>query len=146
MKTRFVGAAAAALVLALSAVGPVFAGGAGDVEITLTGIGGVETFTTTGGVLCASGTSENFFGHFGGSFASHAGSFHGFKTLTCDGSGDTFNITYDAGTVFGAPQDQGGWHLFGGTGAYAGCTGGGNVVGIYIENGIVDHYTGRVRC
>jgi hypothetical protein len=146
MFTRFVAAAAVTLVLVLGAVGPVFAAGAGAVEITVTGINGVETFTTTGGVLCASGTSVDSFDHFGGSFNSRAGTFHGSKTLTCSGSGDTFTIKYDAAVVFGAPQDQGGWHLIGGTGAYAGCSGGGNLVGIYIPNGIVDHYTGRVHC
>ena len=136
----------AALVLSLAIAGGVFAASAASVEITLTGVSGVETFTTTGGVLCASGSSEDTEEMFGGSFASAAGSFHGYKTLTCDGSGDQIVITYDAATVWGSPQDQGGWHVVSGTGAYAGCVGGGNLVGIYIENGIEDHYTGRVRC
>jgi len=146
MVTRGIAALAAAVVLTVAAAGTVLAGGAGSVEIVVTGINGVETFTTSGGVFCASGTSENTFEKFGGSANSRAGSFHGYKTLTCAGTGDQFVITYDAATVFGSPQDQGGWHLVSGTGPYASCSGGGNLIGIYIQNGIVDHYTGRVHC
>ncbi len=136
----------ATFVLAFASVGMVFAGTGSSVEITVTGIDGVETFTTSGDVLCPSGTSEDTFERFGGSLNSRAGTFHGYKTLTCADESGTFVITYDAATVFGSPQDQGGWHLVGGTGDYAGCTGGGNLVGIYIEGGIIDHYTGQVQC
>ena len=119
---------------------------AGNVEIVITGTATTANFTTSGGVLCASGWAEDNFQKFGGSGHSRAGSFHGYKVMHCDGSADTFSITYDAATVFGSPQDQGGWHLFDGTGAYAGCSGGGNLVGIYTDVGITDHYTGRVQC
>ena len=146
MFSRVAAMMVAAFVLALTMAGTVFAAGATNVEIVLTGINGVETFTTSGGVFCPSGTSENTFERAGGSGNSRAGSFHGYKTLTCAGSGDQFVITYDAATVFDSPQDQGGWHLVSGTGPYASCSGGGNLVGIYIQDGIVDHYTGRVRC
>ena len=131
--------------LALTVAGTVFAkSSAVTVEIVVTGTNGAETFIVNGDALCSWGTSENNFEKFGGGGA--AGSFHGYKTLTCgDGSG-TFKITYDAATVFGSPQDQGGWKLYGGTGDYAGCTGGGNLVGYYTDTGIVDHYTGQVSC
>jgi hypothetical protein len=140
---RAVAAAAAALFICASLLGTVSAGAAG-VTITVTDINGVETFTTGGGVLCPSGSSQNFFQKFGGSGNSAAGTFHGYKVLTCaDGSG-TFNITYDASTVFGSPTDHGGWHLYDGTGQYAGYSGGGHLVGTYTDTGIIDLYTGRV--
>lgn len=141
---RIVIRVALAALLSVLVAAPVAAAGATPTTIELTGINGVETFTTTGGLLCPDGTSENTFEKFGGSFASRAGTFHGYKTLTCtDGTG-TFSITYDAATVSGSPQDQGGWKVIGGTGDYAGLRGGGNLVGTYIENGIIDLYTGRV--
>ena len=144
MVARLVATAVAACVLAVGAVGTVFAAGARDVTITVTGIDGVETFTTSGGVLCDAGTSENVFEKFGGSGNSRAGSFHGYKVLTCDDGSGTFTITYDAASVFGSPTDQGGWHLVGGTGPYSGYSGGGHLVGTYLPNGIIDSYTGRV--
>ena len=61
-----------------------------------------------------------------------------------DGSG-TFTITFDAATVFGSPQDQGGWKVVGGTGDYETLRGGGNLVGTYIPGGIIDLFTGGVR-
>jgi hypothetical protein len=144
MVARLVATAVAACVLAVGAVGTVFAAGARDVTITVTSINGVETFTTSGGVLCDRGTSENVFEKFGGSGSSRAGSFHGYKILTCENGRDTFTITYDAATVFGSPTDQGGWHLVGGTGTYAGYSGGGRLVGTYVPGGIIDSYLGRV--
>jgi hypothetical protein len=116
-----------------------------QVTIQVTQVGDTQTFTTSGGALCPGGTAETTFEKFGGSFiAGAAGSFHGYTTLTCsDGSG-SFRITFDAATVFGSPQDQGGWHVIDGTDDYAGMTGGGNLVGTYIPNGIIDLYTGRV--
>lgn len=146
MTRRLAASLGAALVLALSFAAGALAAGGTSVEITVTGDNNVETFVTTGGVLCASGDSENTFQGFGGSFMSRAGSFHGYKTLTCDGSGEQFVITYDAAAVFGSPQDQGGWHFVEGTGPYASCVGGGNLVGYYTETGIVDHYTGTLNC
>jgi hypothetical protein len=132
--------------LALTVAGAVFAKSTISVEIVVdVPNAGLSTFTA--GALCTSGTAENFFENFGGAGPSRAGTFHGYKTLTCTvGGSGTFNITYDAAVVFGAPQDQGGWRLYGGTGDFAGCTGGGNLVGYYYDGGIEDHYTGNVSC
>lgn len=110
------------------------------VTITLTSTSSGETFTTTGGVLCATGTATTDFGHFGGGDV--AGSFHLTKTLVC-GDG-TFTIKVNAATVFGSPTDRGGWSVVGGTGAYERLSGGGNLVGTYIPDGIIDLYTGVV--
>jgi len=50
----------------------------------------------------------------------------------------------NAATVFGSPDDQGGWAVLSGTGAYATLHGGGNVVGTYVADGIIDVYTGSL--
>jgi len=136
-------AASAALLLLAVVPAAVSAAPGGKVSITIN-VSDTETFTTTGGILCASGTATTDFDHFGGGPV--AGSFHLTKTLVCDGNpADTFTIRVNAATVFGSPTDQGGWSVAGGTGAYAGLSGGGNLVGTYVENGIIDHYTGSVR-
>jgi len=113
---------------------------ASRVEITLTvgGIGGSETFTATG--FCASGTAVSFDGQFAGGGV--ARTFHLKKTFTCDDGSGTLTIHLDAATANGSPQDQGGWKVVSGTGDYEDTTGGGNLVGYYISDGIIDHYMG----
>jgi hypothetical protein len=118
--------------------------GATATTIELRSLSSGETFTTTGGVLCPDGTATTDFHRFGGSDRSRAGTFHLDKIMTCsDGSG-TFTIRVDAATRFGSPTDQGGWSVLGGTGDYEGLKGGGNLVGTYVEDGIIDLYTGLV--
>ena len=51
----------------------------------------------------------------------------------------------NAATTFGSPTDQGGWYVISGTGDYTGLSGGGNLVGTYVSNGIIDVYTGVVQ-
>lgn len=130
--------------LAAGLVGTVSAASAVAVTITITGLETGETFETTGGILCPDGWAETTFEKFGGSFAGAAGSFHGYKTLYCNDDSGSFRITFDAATKFGSPQDQGGWQVMDGTGDYLGLRGGGNLVGTYIEGGIIDLFTGRV--
>ena len=139
---RFAGRLALATVFALAVAAPVYAAGATATTIRIVGVNGVETFTTTGGVLCPAGTATTQFGHFGGGPV--AGSFHGVKTLECANGSGSFRITFNAATVFGSPQDQGGWRVVDGTGTYETLRGGGNLVGTFIPDGIVDLYTGRV--
>jgi len=144
MTRRRIGALAVGALLALLAISPAAAAGGTRVSITINALA-VETFTTTGGALCPWGTATTDFGHFGGSANSRAGSFHLTKELTCgDGTG-TFTIRVDAATVFGSPTDQGGWSVAGGTGDYANLSGGGSLVGTYVDGGIIDLYTGSVR-
>ncbi len=102
----------------------------------------VESFTTTGGVLCPSGSATTDFDHFGGGPV--AGSFHLTKTLVCDDGSGSFTIKVNAATVFGSPTDQGGWAVLSGTGSYANLRGGGSIVGTYVPEGIIDLYTGSV--
>ena len=139
-KHRFGGIAVIAILLVL--VAPMSALGAGKTTITLNSFA-VETFTATGGVVCPSGTATTDFDHFGGGGA--AGSFHLTKTLVCDDGSGSFTIEINAATVFGHPTDQGGWAVLKGTGDYATLSGGGNVVGTYVPDGIIDVYTGSLH-
>ena len=103
---------------------------------------GVETFTATGDVLCDSGTAETFGLHVVG--GPRTATFHLFKTLTCDDGSGTFTIGVQAKVIFGAPTDNGGWWVVGGTDDYATLQGGGSLVGTYYEGGVVDVYSGKV--
>jgi hypothetical protein len=133
--------AVAAAVVLLVIVAPAALAASGSTTITLNSFAS-ETFTATGGVVCPSGTATTDFHKFGGGPV--AGSFHLTKTLVCtDGSG-SFTIVVNAATVFGSPGDQGGWAVLSGTGAYATLHGGGNVVGTYVPDGIIDVYTGSL--
>jgi hypothetical protein len=127
--------------LVVTFAGPVSAAGATATTIRVD-VGATETFTTTGGALCPSGTAASFDFRFGG--GPRAGSFHLTKTLTCDDHSGSFTIEVDAAVVFGSPTDQGGWSVADGTGAYDGLRGGGSLVGTYTDTGIIDLYTGRV--
>jgi hypothetical protein len=141
LRTRL--AAAAAFLLLAVVPATVSAAPGGAVSITINAFA-TESFTTTGGILCASGTATSDFHKFAGGPV--AGSFHLTKTLVCgDNPENTFTIRVDAATVFGSPTDQGGWSVAGGTGAYAGLSGGGNLVGTYVDDGIIDLYTGIVQ-
>jgi len=135
-------ALAGGLLLAAVAVGAASGATRTTITIDVNNVTGIESFTTTGGALCPSGTATTDFDHFGGGAV--AGSFHLTKTLDCvDGSG-SFTIKVNAATVFGSPTDRGGWSVAGGTGTYAGLHGGGNLVGTYVPTGIIDVYTGAV--
>ena len=103
-----------------------------------------EEFTTTGGVLCPSGdavTDPVFAAGFGRK-GRGAGTFHLIKTLTCDDGSGTFQIKVNAGPT---PSGTiGGFAVVGGTGDYTGLNGGGSLVGIRTDVGIIDYYTGRL--
>ena len=108
---------------------------------------GSETFFSDGRVICASGpavTDESTF-HFAGAgrLGRGNGTFHLEKTLIC--ANGTIRIAVDAaqtktGTI-------GGWVVKGGTGAYAGVTGAGQIIGVADPGGgldLRDYYTGRL--
>ena len=126
--------AAALLVPTASAASPV------EITLTVPAFGGGETFTATGG-FCASGMANSFDFRFAG--GGRAGTFHLKKTFTCANGVDSLTISLNAATANGSPQDQGGWKVVSGTGAYAGIRGGGNLVGDYTPTGgVIDHYVG----
>ena len=105
-----------------------------------------ETFTATGGVVCAAGTavSDPVFATFGGRQNRGVFTFHLVKTLTCDDDSGTFKLLVDASTSPNSPGTIGGFAAGGGAGAYVGLRGGGQVVGTGLPDGsgITDVYTG----
>lgn len=105
-----------------------------------------EDFTTTGGVLCESGTAvtDPVFAAGFGRMGRGAGTFHLIKTLTCEDGSGTFQILVNAGSAPGSSGTIGGFAVVGGTGDYAGLRGGGSLVGTYTDDGIIDVYTGRL--
>jgi hypothetical protein len=125
--------AAALLAPAASAASPV------EITLTVDNFGGTETFVATGG-FCASGTSTSSNFRFAG--GGRAGTFHLDKTFICDGGVGSLLIRLNAATANGSTQDQGGWKVISGTGAYEGIRGGGNLVGTYTSTGVIDHYVG----
>jgi hypothetical protein len=126
--------AAALLAPAASAASPV------EITLTVVSFGGAETFTASGG-FCASGTATSSDFWFAG--GGRASTFHLDKTFTCANGTDSLTIHLNAATANGSPQDQGGWKVVSGTGAYEGIHGGGNLVGIYTDTGgVIDHYVG----
>jgi len=139
MRVPLIGSASAAVLLLVVTVLPAAAADRVSITIDVNVTTGTELFTADG-PFCASGsaTSGNFF--FGG--GGRAGTFHLQKVLTCDDGSGTLTINVDAATANGSDHDQGGWSVASGTGDYAGVSGGGNLVGNYYEDGIVDHYTG----
>jgi len=130
------------LLVSLLLAVPVTMAAASETTITLDSTPVQETFTATGDVLCESGTAETFGFHFGG--GPKTGTFHLFKTLTCDDGSGTFTIGVQAKVIFGAPTDNGGWWVVSGTDDYSTLRGGGSLVGTYYEGGIIDVYTGMV--
>jgi hypothetical protein len=140
MRVPLTRSAAAGLLLLVLAVPVASASPGVSITIDSNFQTGVEVFTASG--FCASGTSVTPNLRFIG--VGNASTFHLDKTLTCDDGSGTLTIHVDAATHGGSPQDQGGWSVVGGTGAWSGAHGGGDLVGVYVPNGIIDHYTGSL--
>jgi hypothetical protein len=102
-----------------------------------------ETFHSDGSVICAVGpaVTDPFFFAGGGSKGRGNATYHLEKTLTC-GNG-TITIAVDAAAT--ATGTVGGWTVVSGTGAYAGLSGSGQVVGTGVSQSLLrDAYTGRL--
>jgi hypothetical protein len=141
MRVPFVRPAMAGILLLALAAPAASASSGVEIVIDNNFVTGVETFTAVG--FCPSGTSVSSDLRVDG--GGNAATFHLQKTLTCDDGSGTLTIRVDAATHDSSPQDQGGWSVVGGTGAYAGANGGGNVVGYYNPVGVEDHYTGALQ-
>ena len=127
--------------LALVAAPASAAGGAVRITLDVNFGTGVEQFTATG-AFCPAGEAESFDTWVTGGGATV---FHLTKVFTCaDGSG-TLAIDLDAPFIGVKGGTIGGWRVTGGTGDYAGATGGGHLVGVGSPTGIVDTYSGVVR-
>jgi hypothetical protein len=149
MRTRRI---AIALGLASSMLwAPISAEAAGVSTITIVvpfTPGSVETFTTTGGLLCPSGIAVtdplSIVG--GGSKGRGVFTFHLVKTLTCRNGRGTFELLVDAAGAPNSGGTVGGFSTRNGTGDFAGLRGGGHLVGTAFPdgNGITDFYSGRL--
>ena len=105
-----------------------------------------EDFKATGDVLCDSGTAvtDPVFAAGFGRMGRGAGTFHLIKTLTCDDGSGTFQIRVNAGSSPNSSGTVGGFAVIGGTGDYTGLRGGGHLVGMYTDVGIIDVYQGKL--
>ena len=109
--------------------------------------GSTETFTTTGGLLCPSGTAvSDAFIKGGGSQGRGTFTFHVVKTLTCANGDGTFKLLVDAAGAPNSGGTVGGFAAGQGTGDFVGLRGGGKLVGTSFPDGsgITDLYTGRL--
>lgn len=104
-----------------------------------------STFSTTGGVVCASGTVTSTFTLFAGSQSgSHAQLLVG-KHFVC--SNGTFDLLLRVKLNFATNVTQGTWSVTASSGALAGLQGGGRITGVPIVIGesIHDQYTGHMH-
>jgi hypothetical protein len=137
VRTRIATLVAAAMAATVLVAGPVSAGDSAVViTLDVNFVKGTEKFTATGS-FCPAGSAETT------SFALSGRVFHVEKTFRCKDRSGTLSITLDAaGSSTGT---SGGWSIVGGTGAYAGATGGGHIVGVSTPTGILDTYTGSIN-
>ena len=116
------------------------------IELDVDFISGDESFTATGGVVCASGWAEtDGFPAGWGRQGRGNGTFHIVKTMHCAGTdAPTFQIRVNVGQA--QAGTVGGFSVVGGTGPLSGLTGGGSLVGFGYPDGsgIHDVYTGRL--
>jgi hypothetical protein len=102
-------------------------------------------FSTTGGVVCATGTVSTSFALFvGGQNGRHAQLLVG-KHFVCPNG--TFDLLLRVTLDFATNVTQGTWSVTGSSGALAGLHGGGQITGVPIVVGesIRDEYTGQMH-
>ncbi len=127
--------------LALAAAPAAAAGGAVRITLDVNFNTGEEAFTATG-AFCPAGEAESFDSWVTGRGATV---FHLTKVFTCSDGTGTLELRLDAPFIGAREGTTGGWRVIGGTGDYAGATGGGHIAGAGSPTGIVDTYTGIVR-
>jgi hypothetical protein len=135
------------LIGVLLAAPTVAAGSVATIRIDVT-FGGAETFTTTGRLLCPSGSAVSDPQFVAGFGAKGRGvhTFHSVKTLTCaDGSG-TWKLLVDSAANRTSAGTVGGFAAGHGTLDYAGLHGGGSLRGTAKPDGsgLVEIYTGML--
>ena len=131
MRSRITALALASVAAVALVAGPVAAGGAQPVTITLAVDlnAGTEVFSASGAFPSGSAGSSNFRPTGGGTTV-----FHLTKTFTCQ-NGDSLTIDLNAAFQGKRNGTIGGWAVTGGTGAYAGAAGGGHIVGVGTSTG-----------
>ena len=137
MRTRIASLVVGSMTALMLVAAPVSAGN-GGVTITLdvNFRKGSGEFIATG-AFCPSGSAVSTENSFSGRV------FHVAKTFTCKDRSGTLSIELSAaGTESGT---SGGWSVVGGTGDYAGASGGGQITGVNSPTGIIDTYTGTIN-
>jgi hypothetical protein len=137
-------AAAPLAVVAFISVGTAEATPPQPVTITVDTIfvpGSVDKFTSTGGVVCASGEVTTPFAKLVGQNGVHGQILVG-KHFTCpDG---TFDARLRVRLDFETGETEGTWSIVSGSGAYRRLHGGGQISGDPTETGILDAYSGNL--
>ena len=145
MRTRTASLAFAVVAAVAIVAGPVAAGSSTPVSITLA-INldtGVEMITDQTNFCEGTAQSEAWITgggrNGGGTIVFHVG-----KLFTCAGGDDTLLVELHAAVNRPKGGTTGGWTVVEGTGAYAGARGGGSIVGVFTDTGIIDQYEGTI--
>ena len=144
MRTRTASLAIASIAALLIAASPVAARSSTPVSITLfvNLEAGVETVTAHTNFCDATAESDTRATGIG---RQEKGTvvFHVVKVFTCT-NGSTITIALHA--AFNRPHGSttGGWTIVDGTGMFEGASGGGSIVGVFVEDGIIDQYEGVI--
>jgi len=142
MRTRITSLILGAVAAAMLVVAPVSAGSGGaTISLDVNFNTGIESFTATG-AFCPSGTATSDTRAVNGN---RALVFHVAKTFICAGGTDTLSIVLNATTSARFDGTSGGWTIVGGTGVYAGASGGGQITGVNTSTGIADTYQGTIN-
>lgn len=147
MHTRIASLLIGAMTAVMLVAAPVAAGdGRAVITLDVNFNNGTESFTATG-AFCPSGTATSTVPAVtgGGAFGAGALVFHLAKTFTCSDRSGTLTVELNATTSALFDGTSGGWSVKGGTGAYAGATGGGQITGVNTSTGILDTYTGTIN-
>lgn len=104
--------------------------------------GSVDKFTSTGGVVCASGEVTTPWALFvGGQNGTHGQLLVAKHSVCPDGTFDArLRVTLD----FETGATEGTWSIVAGSGAYKRLHGGGQIAGDPTETGILDEYSGKL--
>jgi hypothetical protein len=138
--SRRIGTLVAGLIAAALIVAPVSASsGKVSIRLDVNFDTGVEQFTASG-AFCPSGHGvSDAYPTGGGALV-----FHVHRTFVCDADGGSLTIDLAATTSALFDGTSGGWTVVGGTGPYAGAHGGGQIIGVNSDTGIVDTYSGTI--
>ena len=145
MRTRTASLAFAIVGAVAIVAGPVAARSSTPISITLDVNFDAESEVITAQTNFCDGTSESEAWISGGG-RNERGSlaFHVYRVFTCADDASSLTIELDAAVTRPHGGTAGGWRVIGGTGDYAGARGGGSIVGVFTETGIIDQYEGTI--
>ena len=145
MRTRTASLAFAMVAAVAIVAGPVAARSSTPVSITLDVHFDPQSEVITAQTNFCDGTAESDAWISGGG-RNERGSlaFHVYRVFTCADGVSSLTIKLDAAITRPHGGTSGGWRVIAGTGDYAGATGGGSIVGVFTETGIIDQYEGTI--